>query len=949
MSWVCSICNKRKFDNRTALMVHSNRCMNVRLKFKLPPDHTTEPIENPGASNDNSFIQTCGIVTNDTTSFHNNHDFDHEFINPTDNGKLDIDDEILNQAEEHISSGFKDCPIKNDPEYLSGILLLQILKKAKCPIYLFDQIVEWAKKSHSTYRINFSSTKLNRKSSIDMIVRRFDLTKMKPTMETIFCKGLNKDVSIVLHDFKQLLMDEELMQSKNILLIESVEKEINDINTGLVYKNAFKVYVTDPTKERLIPINFFSDKTRTDIHGRLCLEPVQFTLGIFNRDIRNNPRAWRTIGYVTDNIYEKKCSTEQKQQDYHQILNVILRSYKQCQTNPVKWRFRHEDGQEYILKVPCLFIIGDTENHDKICGRMASRHNINYLCRYCDQHRENIDNPFADSQFTKMSNIQKLVLKEDKNKLASMSMHLVQNAWHDVQFCDTVRGVHGATLAELLHCLQQGIFEYTIKELFSTKKERKNVNKKRKRCKSITAKKEYTAPASEDLGRLNVFSAVYESRFESLCKQYGKMLQHQSDRTLPRTSFNTKYMTITRKNGHETMAGLILVFLMIFASSEGQNTLDTELGNERCAAYIHVMELLLMMESFCKQENHSKTDLQIAKNGIPLVMNTIKETINRTEGCGMKIIKFHLMKHFAEDVLRYGSMRNYDSAIGERHHVTEVKDPAKHTQRRKNKFEEQTAQRHYESLAISMSESDVPKFNFKVKDSLEDKESINKEHNILYIHKKKNIYKRDWKDNKYSVVKWQDDIFYQQLIDFCGRLVENGNLDLPISFFTQHKRDNLIFRANPEWKDTKTPWYDWAKIKWDGYDKTVPAQMLLFMDLSNNFKKSFQLGQSFVTESGFYALARTFQDGNNICAHQASMLVGYGELILDKENKNPEICIFNVESITESMVAVPFQTEHNVANAREWLILQPKESWYRVLINLLDERNNSNNKTTRKK
>lgn len=54
-----------------------------------------------------------------------------------------------------------------------------------------------------------------------------------------------------------------------------------------------------------------------------------------------------------------------------------------------------------------------------------------------------------------------------------MSMHCVTNAWHDVQFCDTSHGLHGATLAELLHSLQQGIFEYTIRELFNSKKEKK--------------------------------------------------------------------------------------------------------------------------------------------------------------------------------------------------------------------------------------------------------------------------------------------------------------------------------------------------------------------------------------------------------------------------------------------------------------------------------------------
>ena len=95
--------------------------------------------------------------------------------------------------------------------------------------------------------------------------------------------------------------------------------------------------------------------------------------------------------------------------------------------------------------MPCLFIIGDTEGQDKLCGRMVSRHNIQFLCRYCNIHRDNIDDPFVDSQHTKMSTVHNLVIKQDRPTLASMSMHCIDNAWHDVEFCDTIRGLHGAT------------------------------------------------------------------------------------------------------------------------------------------------------------------------------------------------------------------------------------------------------------------------------------------------------------------------------------------------------------------------------------------------------------------------------------------------------------------------------------------------------------------------
>ena len=928
MSWSCGICNERSFSSRRALSVHSSKCNDNKFRYKkdYSPSYKCEFIEVENNSKHFSSVKP-GLEEIDTNIDINSLDDNH--VTET------FDEDLLNQLEDYFISGFADSI--NEPEYLSSILLLKILRKAKCPIYLFDMIVDWAKKSHSTYKIDFCSTTINRKSSIDMILKRYDMKQMAPQVKSLFLPGLNQNVKVIIHDFKQclysLLMDKELMKEENLLSWEEVNKEIDDINTGSVYKNAKKMYINDPTTERLIPIIFFTDKTHTDIHGRLCLEPVQFTLGIFKRDVRNTARAWRTIGYLTDCNYDKKCSTEAKTQDYHKILEIILASYKNCQKTCIKWKFLHEGRNEYILKIPCLFIIGDTEGHDKLCGRMQGRNFIPYLCRYCDIHKENIDDPFCDSKHTKMSIIKTLVTRNDKNALSAMSMHCIKNAWHDVEFCDTVRGVHGATLAELLHSLQQGIFEYTIRELFSTKKEKKKTTKKRKRL-IEKSNEEYVAPSAEDLGRLNVFSPTYEARFEHLCKHFGYILQHQSDRSLPRTYFNTKYMTVTRKNGHE-MAGLILVFLTIFSSSEGVETIDRELGTERCAAYIQVLELLLMMESFCKQEKHTKTNLLIAKKGIPLIMNNIKQTINRTEGCGMKIIKFHLMKHFADDVFRYGSMKNYDSAIGERHHCTEVKDPARHTQRRKSKFEEQTAQRYFENLAITIAETDLPVSEVNQEDNLKDS-YINKEHNIFYIHEKKDIFKRDWKNGKCSVVNWKDDNLYKQLKLMFGLLVENGSLQSPICFFTQHNRDGCIFRANPDWQETKSPWYDWARIKWDGYNNSVPAQLNIFIDLSSNFVKPFQMGQSFVTESGYYAIGRSFQDGLNVEAHQTSKLVQYGELIYDKHDL-PELCIFSVESITNTMVAVPYRTNTSIFNAKEWLILHSKESWYDRLIQKLKE------------
>ena len=44
-----------------------------------------------------------------------------------------------------------------------------------------------------------------------------------------------------------------------------------------------------------------------------------------------------------------------------------------------------------------------------------------------------------------------------------------------------------------------------------------------------------------------VFPQSYCANFEGICKKYGALLQHQSNRELPRTNFNSSYLSIAKK------------------------------------------------------------------------------------------------------------------------------------------------------------------------------------------------------------------------------------------------------------------------------------------------------------------------------------------------------------------------------------------------------------------
>ena len=94
-----------------------------------------------------------------------------------------------------------------------------------------------------------------------------------------------------------LLNDTSLVTEKNLLInknspfILNTSTKLDDIDSGSVYKTTFKNYVQPNSSDMLCPIIFFIDKTHTDTNGRWCLKQVRFTLGIFNRNTRNQSHA----------------------------------------------------------------------------------------------------------------------------------------------------------------------------------------------------------------------------------------------------------------------------------------------------------------------------------------------------------------------------------------------------------------------------------------------------------------------------------------------------------------------------------------------------------------------------------------------------------------------------------------------------------------------------------
>jgi len=334
--------------------------------------------------------------------------------------------------------GYVDASIAKDEQcYLE---LLDVLFAAKVPNYLFDKIVTWARNSASKGVFAASIPVPTRASLLKKFALYTGMEDYKPIKETIRLPNAKIDLEYVRFDPAEavlsLMTDKYLWQPEKLDTFKLGDDGLYQGNGGVfaipqykgskydrdglpeipkdhVLKDFFSghlnqmVYwkkVTVEGEELVIPMVCFMDKTHIDRHGRLCQEPFCITLGIFNRQTRADPRAWRVIGYIpnqTRHVTAKEAV--KKLDDYHFILRHILAPLADSITNKggIYWEFPgnvvDNDGKRKAGLAHFYFscLLGDNEGHDKACNHYGNRTSkCPCLCRRCDTPFAETDNPY---------------------------------------------------------------------------------------------------------------------------------------------------------------------------------------------------------------------------------------------------------------------------------------------------------------------------------------------------------------------------------------------------------------------------------------------------------------------------------------------------------------------------------------------------------------------------
>ena len=924
---------------------------------------------------------------------------------------------LLQKHQKHITSWNEHGPL---PESLvPKVELILLLDKINAPLYAFKEFMEWgAKLSSTSIQSGLKRPPLTREAVLDTLCHRYNLMGSQPIRKKVTLPKSKVEVEIVTHDFLEclysLLTDRELMKDENLLVLptgdgshspfgtpgpQTATTLLQDITDGSVYRKAFKVHVQVPGRDVLVPIILFVDKTFCDVNGRLTLEPVSMTLGIFKKEVRRQPQAWRSLGYVPNTtIFRSNSSAADKASDYHFILTNILDSYRQAQKFPgIAWQLTFRGERRNIcLKIPLLLVLGDTEGHDKLCGKYQNRTKAACLCRYCDCPTAETGNPRAAFEHTLGPYIQELAdtalnhpsaeeRESAKDELKNLSYHVLPSAFLDIVFCDKKRGINGATVAELLHVIQHGLFLYHNVCLFGARQySKKDQSSKRKataleeqsepgfataannnlpeelaaECpgseppldersapshnstEQLLQEFEAALPAADEESRQAVFTPRVRDNIDRWAKTLGLCLVHQSTNDYKDAFFPGGITQNAKKNGHEER-NVVLILLLIFCSKQGEDLLDERLGAKRLANFVLVESLLLLIENFYRTPSFPKSFVSVLRNFMPCFLEYYATALNRQQGMKMNFVKFHLPLHLADDLERFGPSPSTDSSYGESHHKVH-KSNAQRTQRTLETFEYQVAARHHESHILRRATQDMSVVPEVVVAHCDHRVTPKGRH---FIVNREGMF--DQRTRPHTLATWPDSVLQKQVTAYLQEHIIDNTATHSVEIVGRCKVGQILYHAQPCHKGR--PWHDWVHVHWPCWgDEPIPALIVAFVALQLHrgawVSDPNVEGQLF-EKSGMYALVHALPESLHehaieegaVRAHLSTRLVYKSSIAMKSDKSNqPQLYLVHVESMFKGPIAaVPYNIED--PNGAEWLFLEPRENWNNIFLDWMKE------------
>ena len=242
---------------------------------------------------------------------------------------------------------------------------------------------------------------------------------------------------------------------------------------------------------------------------------------------------------------------------------------------------------------------------------------------------------------------------------------------------------------------------------------------------------------------------------------------------------------------------------------------------------MHQFEQLLACEAWMKYGKKDLVSTPHYQNTFIAMMNNYKKTVQRTDGLGLKTTKFHQTRHIVHYILRFGSPENVNSARNENHHIENIKNPARTTQRRVSTLAEQTAQRYYHKYLIELA-----KYHVEVQELSIPQQPIQ----CMVLKGSKcqlTVANTPDDDIVYNVEFTTSKAYHMaaELVSFVGSHVLGDIIGGNVTIGTEmYLLDNNLFRAHPNYRSSQ-PWHDFCYFRSIGMTYERVAKIWCFMEV----------------------------------------------------------------------------------------------------------------------
>ena len=774
-----------------------------------------------------------------------------------------------------------------DKTDVANIELFQLLRTSGVPKYLFERIQQWSfKHSHAISSINPVKRNTFVKQMRKKVYGNTFSKEIEPKVKEVYLSH-GARIPVVYFSFRaavaSLLSNAELMKDDNLLLnpnnpFDSMPdgSTLSDLNSGWWYRETCQMFCLEPRKDILLPIILFIDGSTIDTYGKMSVEPITFTLGIFRRSTRNKPEAWRTIGYietlkniVSESIVRKANNAKRKLQDKHTIIKSILKELIEIQgpNAGFEWDLCL-GGKVYrvTFKIAVQVIIGDCKGNDELCARYGSHNKRTAgFCRDCKVIYEESDNPYHLCQWITPSDF----LHKTEEQMNQFGFHCIENAFSLLDFGAGQRGVYGATPSEPLHSFKLGICKYLFEGFVSDHVPKSTIKKIDKMLSSLGSgrqRQSYQPFPKISVVRNGITSIGSLTADEQFARIFCVYLSLHDPCILKSLSNDKRYIKPVQDGDKDNDVNRAPMAIECMGLDEAKKWFimfeDTVLYHSWLYAEGHdVNELIPEFDEDSDASNHSDdfhmnwSDKKLdgkdsnALHRIRQYLSLLKNVLNRSQGNQHKLVKLHQQLHNPRQVLKDGSLLNVDGGRCESIAIHSSKNQAAISQKRAVKLNWQIANNLLDDTSIR----DASILQSQLKDdcstgelstaegSTADKESCALgSHFSIFIDDPETStddngpvkIKMKWRSAKSKTGINQKisealirRLYFNMSVGGCLKHTSQ------IKGFTEIKLDGHTYRSHPSYWGDK-PWYDWAMIQWDHESDPYPAQICMLLDLS---------------------------------------------------------------------------------------------------------------------